>query len=128
MNSERQIFRQNLKFAPYFGSVGGLLAVILGFSTPLYISFLILAAVVGVISFLIAWFGVRHRMNLNIVPLMLTIFSFMVGRDILLPRDMPHGISFCCELQALGVWMFVLGALHFAFHEKLKRDLENGDA
>jgi len=121
---EQQIFRQNLKLAPYFGSVGGLLAVIPGFWTPLYIPFLTLAAIVGGIAFLIACLGLRRGIYLGPVSTIVTIFSLILGRDILSRHYAPHGISFLCQLQAIGIWMFVFAALHIALREKLKNYLE----
>jgi hypothetical protein len=125
---ERQIIRQNLRRSPYFGSVGGLLAVILGFWTPLYLPYLILAAMVGSIAFFIAWFGLRRHRYLGPVCTIVTIFPMIIGRELLLPRDIPHWISFRCILQAAGVWMFVMAALHLAFREKLRRDLDTDAA
>jgi len=119
---EHRLFQENLRFSPYFGAVGGLLAVVLGFWTPLQISYLILAAVIACISFFIVWFGVRRHIYLAAVPAILALIAWPIGRDFLLPRGMPSGISSLCDLQAVGVWMFVLGALYLAFREKPKRD------
>jgi hypothetical protein len=101
-----------------------LLAVILGFWTPFYISYLILAAIVGSIAFFIEWFGLRRHVYLGPLSTILSVFSLLIGRDFLLPHDVPHGMSFRCEFQWVGVWMFVMAALSIAFRKKLKRDLE----
>src|SRR5437763_17159326 len=109
---QQVIFRRNIRLAPYYAAVAGLLAVVPGFWTPLYLSYLLLAAIVGGIVFLMMWFGLRRRTYLGPFATVLMIFPLIVGRDILLPHDLPHGISFRCMLQAVGVLMFVISALH----------------
>src|SRR5690348_4735017 len=117
---EQRLFPEDQKFYPYFAAVGGLLAVIVGIWTPLQIPYLILAAVIGSISFFIVWFGVRRHRYLAAVPAVLVLIAWPMGCDLLLSRGMSSGISSLCDLQALGVWMFVFGALYLAFREKPK--------
>ncbi len=121
---EQHILRQNLKRAPYFGSSGGLLALVLGFWTPFYISYLLLAALVGGIMFMMSWIALRRRVYLGPETTLVFIFCLIVGRDFLLPHDLPHWVSSRCFLQAAGVSIFVLAALHLAFRNRIEKDLE----
>src|SRR5690348_6487085 len=117
---EQGLFPEDQKFYPYFAAVGGLLAVIVGIWPAIEIPYLILAADIGRFSFVVVWFGVRRHRYVAAVPAVLVLIAWPMSCDLLLSRRMSSGISSLCDLQALGVWMFVFGALYLAFREKPK--------
>jgi hypothetical protein len=119
-----QIARTNLRAAPYIAAVGGVLAALLLYRGPIDIAYLVLAVCVGVLAFLVQWFGLRHRTYLGPVSGFLMIFAFMLGREFLLPPDVDRTLAFFWMAQFVCSCLFSFAISHLVFRKQLRRDLE----
>src|SRR5688572_28957349 len=80
------IAQSNLRIAPYMACIAAIGGVTLGFFVPFYPIFITIAVVLGAVAFAIQWLGVRLRVQLGFISTLLTIFTWMVARETLLPR------------------------------------------
>jgi len=95
----------HLTLAPYYAAIAAAAAVALAFYVPFFPAFLIVAAILGVVSFGLAWVGSRQRIDLGLIGAPLVVIAFVVSSRIILPHGIVNAERWLTAAQFLAVWL-----------------------
>ena len=114
------IAQSNLSIAPYVVCAAAAGGIAVGFFIPFYPTLITIAVVLGAVAFAIQWLGVRLRAHLGFISTLMTILTWLVARDRLLPRGTNFKLT---GAQFFAAWLLTFAVLHIVFRARLTKAL-----